>query len=112
MRSLAHEAGGHGLAAVVEDEAEIEWHVEVDAEDVGLDGGAETDGGLQVDEPRQQRAAWLRGRHADLSLDQAQHIGAHAQLQRIPGARAVRRRRWRGCRRAVGRTGAGYAQHN
>jgi hypothetical protein len=33
MRSLAHEAGGHGLAAVVEDEAEIEWHVEVDAED-------------------------------------------------------------------------------
>jgi len=100
---------GAVLATVVEDEAEVDGEVKVDAEDVGLDGGAEADGGLQVDEPVQQRAARLVRRRADLGLHQAQHVGAHAQLQRVPGARPVvaagrRRRRlggWR--RRAVGR---------
>jgi hypothetical protein len=47
---LAHESRGPGLAAVVEDEAEVDGQVELDAEDVALDGGAETDGGLEVDE--------------------------------------------------------------
>jgi len=47
----ALEAGGHGLATVVEDEAEVDWQVEVDAEDVALDGGAEAECGLEVDEP-------------------------------------------------------------
>ena len=84
----ALEAGGHALAAVVEDEAEIDWQVEVDAEDVALDGGAEAECGLEVDEPLQQRAAWLRGRHTHLGLDQAQNIGAHAQLERVAGALA------------------------
>jgi len=65
----ALEAGGHGLAAVVEDEAEVDGQVQVDAEDVALDGGAEAQGGLEVDEPLQQRAAGLRRRHADLGLD-------------------------------------------
>ena len=51
------------LAAVVEEETEVDGHVEVDAQDVGLDGGAEADGGVQVDEALQQRAALvvLRG---------------------------------------------------
>jgi hypothetical protein len=109
------EVVGAVLAAVVEDEAEVDGELKVDAEDVGLDGGAEADGGLQVDEPVQQRAARLVRRRAYLGLHQAQHVGAHAQLQRVPGARPVavvaagrrrlwgRRQRWRW---AVGRARA------
>ena len=117
----AHEAGGHGLAAVVEDEAEVDGQVQVDAEDVALDGGAEAQGGLEVDEPLQQRAAGLRRRHADLGLDEAQHVGAHAQLQRVAGALAFggRRRGWRGWggrgrRRGAAATagGAGHGEHD
>jgi hypothetical protein len=114
-RRSALEAGGHGPAAVVEDEAEIDRQVEVDAEDVALDSSAEAGGGLQVDEPLQQRAAWLRGRRAHLSLDEAQHVGAHAQLERVAGAPAERRRRGRRRRRGartVGCAGVGYAQHH
>ena len=110
QRLEALEAGGHALAAVVEDEAEIDGQVEVDAEDVALDGGAEAQGGLKVDEPFKQRAAGLRGRHADLGLDEAQHVGAHAQLQRVAGALAFRGRRRgrrrRRRRRAVAAAGA------
>ena len=116
----ALESSGHALAAVVEDEAEIDGQVQVDAEDVALDGGAEAQGGLEVDEPLQQRAAGLRRRHADLGLDEAQHVGAHAQLQRVAGALASRRRRrgrrgWggRGRRRgAVATAGAGHGEHD
>jgi hypothetical protein len=115
----ALESGGHGLAAVVEDEAEVNGQVQVDAEDVALDGGAQAHGGLEVDEPLQQRAAWLRGRHAHLGLDQAQHVGAHAQLQRVAGALAERGRRWgrrgwggRGRRGAVATAGAGHGEHD
>jgi hypothetical protein len=127
--SLAHESGGPGPAAVVEDEAEVDRQVEFDAEDVALDGSAEADGGLEVDEPLQQRAAWLRGRHGHLGLDQAQHVGAHAQLQRVAGAPAERGRcrGWRGRRRGgrrrsgrrrggrrgtVGAAGAGHGEHD
>ena len=100
---------GAVLATVVEDEAKVDGEVKVDAEDVGLDGGAEADGSLQVDEPVQQRAARLVRGRADLGLHQAQHVGAHSQLQRVPGARPVvaagrRRGRLGGRRRrAVGR---------
>jgi len=112
----ALEAGGHGLAAVVEDEAEVDGQVEVDAEDPALDGGAEAECGLEVDEPLQQRAAWLRGRHAHLGLDQAQNIGAHAQLERVAGALAERGRRRgrrrRGRRGAVSTAGAAHGEHH
>jgi hypothetical protein len=115
----ALEPGGHGLAAVVEDEAEVDGQVEVDAEDVALDGGAQAHGGLEVDEPLQQRAAGLRGRHAHLGLDQVQHVGAHAQLQRVARAlaergRRRRRRGWggRGRRGAVATAGAGHGEHD
>ena len=104
----AVEVVGAALAAVVEDEAEVDGEVEFDAEDVGLDGGAEADGGLQVHEPVQQRAAGQVRRRADLGLDEAQHVGAHAQLQRVPGAvvaAAGRRRRWRRRQRRRGRRG-------
>ena len=114
----ALEAAGHVLAAVVKDEAEVDGEVEVDAEHVGLDGGAEADCGLEVDEALEEGAARQRGRRANLGLDQAQHVGAHAQLQRVDGALADRPRRG-GCRggrgrpgRAVGRVArAGHAQH-
>jgi len=112
----ALESGGHGLAAVVEDEAEVDGQVEVDAEDAALDGGAEAQCGLEVDEPLQQRAAWLRGRHAHLGLDQAQNIGAHAQLERVAGALAERGRRRgrrrRGRRGAVSTAGAAHGEHH
>ena len=106
----AVEVVGAALAAVVEDEAEVDGEVEFDAEDVGLDGGAEADGGLQVHEPVQQRAAGQVRRRADLGLDEAQHVGAHAQLQRVAGALAFRGRRRgrrrRRRRRAVAAAGA------
>ena len=60
----AGEVGGAGLAALVEEEDDVGAQVEADnAEDVGLDSGAEADGGVQVDETVQQRAALLVRRH-------------------------------------------------
>jgi hypothetical protein len=38
------------LAALVEDEAEVDGQVEVDAEHVGLDGSAQANGSVEVDE--------------------------------------------------------------
>jgi len=52
---------------VVEEETEVDGHVEVDAQDVGLDGGAEADGGVQVEEALQQRTA-LVVRRGDVEL--------------------------------------------
>jgi hypothetical protein len=115
---LALEAGGHGLAAVVEDEAEVDGEVERDAEDVALDGGAEADGGLEVDKPLEEGAAWQRRGSTHLGLDETQHVGTNAQLQGVAGApaerawRRGRRRRGRGRASAVRRAGAGHAQHH
>ena len=70
--------------------------VEVDdTEDLGPDGGAEAHSGVEVGEPAQERATLLVRRHTDPELQQVQHVGAHAQLQRVDRARAVGRRRWR-----------------
>lgn len=97
----ADEALGSGLAAVVEEEAELDGDVEDDAEHVGLERRAEAHGGLEVGEPAEEAAALAGRRVAQLHLHKAQHVGAHAQLQRVRGA--VPRRRWRvGRRRAVG----------
>lgn len=90
---LAHEPGGHFLAAVVEDDAEVDGEVELDdVEDVGLEHRAEAQGRLQVDEPLQQRAAGQSGRQPHLGLDQAKHVGADAKLQCVARAPAERRR--------------------
>jgi len=80
---------GAVLATVVEDEAEVDGEVKVDAEDVGLDGGAEADGGLQVREAAKDAAARLGGRVADLGTDEAQHVGARRELERVLGALAA-----------------------
>lgn len=85
----ALEARGDALAAEVEDEAEVDGDVEVEPQHVGLDGRAEAHGGFELHEPVQQRAARLVHRHADLGLDQIQHVGAHAELQRVRRAMAV-----------------------
>jgi hypothetical protein len=74
------------LAALVEDEGEVNRQVELDAEHVGFDGSAQADGGVQIDEPAQQRAARLIVRQAN--LDEAQHVGAHVELERVDGALA------------------------
>ena len=52
------------LAAIVEDKVETKGHVEVDAEDIGLDGGAEAHTGVEVGEPAQQRASVVARQHA------------------------------------------------
>ena len=83
----ALEAGGDVLAAVVDEEAEVDGHVEVDAQDVGLERRAEAHRRLQVGEALDQRAARLLRRRPQLQVDQpVEHVGAHAQLQRVDGA--------------------------
>lgn len=68
----------------------MDGEVELDAEHVGLDGGAEAEGGVEVDEAVEQRAApVVQRRHPDLGLDQVQHVRAHVQLQRVRRALAV-----------------------
>lgn len=84
----ASEAGGALLSTVVEEEGDVDGHVETNAEDVGPDGGAEADGSVDVDHPAQQRAALIVLRHgADVDAEQAvQHAGAHPQLQGVDRA--------------------------
>lgn len=114
----AGEAGDAVLVAVVEQEGEVDGDVEHDAENVGPDGEAEADGGVEIGEPLQQRAALLVVWHADVQPQQVQHVRAHLELQRVDraaaggavttpapvGRRRLWRRRGRGHwrRRAVG----------
>ena len=91
----AGEVGRAFLAALVEEEGEVYGDVELDPEDVGLDRGAEADGGVEVGEPADQWAALLVRWHAQLELEQVQHVRAHFQLQCVDGASACRRRRRR-----------------
>ena len=75
------------LAAVVEEEVDVHRHVEVEAEDVGPDGGAEADGGVQVGQPLEQRAALVVLRNTDLEAEQsAVNVGAHPQVEHVDGA--------------------------
>ena len=106
------------LATVVEEEAQVDGQIEVDAEDIGLDSSAETDCGVKVDEPLQQRAALVAPRDRDVELQEVQHIGAHLQLQCVDwagattaGRRRHNRRRWAG-NHWWGRTGRRAAVHS
>ena len=116
LRSLStDEATRDVLAAVVDEEAELDGDVEGAAEHVGLDGGAETDGGLKVGEAAEDAAARRVRRLADLGADEAQHVGARRELERVLGALGVvGRRRWRRRRRrrrrAVLAAGAGHGE--
>jgi len=103
------------LATVVEEEAQVDGHIDVNAEAVGLDSSAETDCGVKVDEPLQQRAALVVPRDRDVELQEVQHIGAHLQLQCVDwaGTATTGRRRHdrRGGNHWWGRTGWRTAVH-
>ena len=74
----ALEASGHPLAAVVDEEAEIDGHVEVDAEDVRPQRRAQAHRRLQVGEALDQTAAWLLRRRPQLQVDEpGQNVSAH-----------------------------------
>ncbi|CAM0871193.1 unnamed protein product [Alopecurus aequalis] len=105
----AGEVGGAFLAALVEEEDKVNGDIELDPKDVGLDGGAEADGGVEVNEPAEQWAALLVRRHAQLELEQVQHVAAHLQLQRVDRALAGGRRRRRHNGRWDDRRGRGGA---
>lgn len=95
--SRALETGGSLLTAVVEEKAEVDGEVEMNAKDIGLDSSAKAHGGLEVDEAIEQSAALARlfRELADADLDQAiEHVGAGGQLEGVDGAFAVGRARW------------------
>ena len=87
-RSLgALEAGGDPPAAVVDEKAEVDGHVEVDAQDVGPQRRAQAHRRLQVGEALDQTAARLLRRRPQLQVDEpVQHVRAHTQLQRVDRA--------------------------
>ena len=89
--SSAYEAAGEVLATVVDNEAELDRDVEGDAEHVGLDGGAEAGGGLEVGEAAEEAAARLGRRLPHLGFHEAGHVGAHRELERVLGALAFAR---------------------
>jgi hypothetical protein len=101
---------GHALATVVDEGGELDRDVDGGAEHVGLDGRAEADGGLEVGEAAEEAAARLSGHLAGLALDEAEHVGAHAELERVHRALAAGwGRRRRGRRHNRGRWGRAAA---
>ena len=94
---------GRAPATVVDEEAEVDGQVEVDAQNVGSQDCAEAHRRLQVRQPLDQRAARRPGRRPQVDVDQpVEHVGAHAQLQRVLGALAAGAGRRRRARRAGG----------
>jgi len=108
---------GHAFATVVDEGAELDRDIDDDAEHVGLDGRAEADGGLEVYKAFDEGAAWLSRHLASLAFDEAEHIGAHAELERVQRALTAgwrgwgsrRRRRWRRWGRAAS-AGVGHCE--
>lgn len=105
LRAL--EALGDVLPAVVDEQAEVDGEVDVDAQDVGLDGGAKAHGDLEVDQPFDEAAAGLLGRLCHRRVDQAvENIGAGGELERVSRALGFPSgARWDGAR-CGGRPGA------
>lgn len=76
---IALKTGGDLLPTVVDEQAEVDRNVEVIAENIGLECGAEADGGLEVTDALHERAAWLLGWLAEGEVDEAvEHVDAHA----------------------------------
>lgn len=98
----AREAGGHVLAALVDEHRDGDGEHDADAERLGLDGGAEAERGVEVGHAGEQRAAGVAGLGPDDGVHEAvERVHARQQLQRVHGALARRRGRRR--RRRVGR---------
>ena len=80
----------------------------MDAQDIGLESGAQADGGLEVKEAVDESTALARllRELADADGDQAvEHVGAGGQFQGVDGAFAVGWA-WGGLRCRCGATGA------
>lgn len=83
----------HLLATVVQEQAERDRDVQVDAQHVGLDGGAEAGRGFEIDQATDEAAArglWWGTHH---EVQQAlQYVGTHPKLEGVLGARGLWRR--------------------
>ena len=77
----ALEAGWDLLAAVVQEQAKWDRNIKVDAQNIGLDGGAEAHGRLEIDQTGDERAARGFWRGSDDEVHQViEQIGAHTQF--------------------------------
>lgn len=75
------EVPGDVLIADIKEQTEGERDVQVDPEDVGLDGGAEADGSLEIEQPLDERAARQLRRCPNGNVEQAaEKIGTYTQL--------------------------------
>ncbi|KAF3795234.1 hypothetical protein EJ110_NYTH05098 [Nymphaea thermarum] len=81
-------SGGDGAAAGVGEQGELDIKVNLDAQDVSLDDGAEAGGGLEVDQALDERAAARATRRvADDQVEQAvEQVDADAELQGVDRA--------------------------
>nr|VVV78999.1 unnamed protein product [Nymphaea colorata] len=81
-------SGGDGAAAGVGEQGELDIKVNLDAQDVGLDDGAEASSGLEVDQALDEGAAvGATRRVADDQVEQAvEQVDADAELQGVDRA--------------------------
>lgn len=92
LRAL--ELSGDLLATVVDEKAEVDGDVEVDAKDIGLKRGANAHSSLEVEETFDEGAAlaWLLRELTVTDSDEAiEHIGAGGHFKRVNRAFAVGR---------------------
>lgn len=81
------------LATVVQEQAERDRDIQVEAKHVGFDGSAEANRGFEIGQAIDEaatRGLW-RGAHHEVQ-QVLQHVGAHPKLDGVPGARGLRRR--------------------
>lgn len=105
--SWALEAGRDGLLACTDDGAQSDRDVNMDPQDVSLDGCAEAQGGLQVGQALQHGAARARGWSPDDHFDEPDQVSACSELQGVNGALGGCSGGWVGFRLWNCRLGAG-----
>ncbi|KAK4747107.1 hypothetical protein SAY87_026144 [Trapa incisa] len=92
IRSSTLEARRHCLLASTDKKGEGDGDVEVDAEDVGLDGGAEAEGRLEVGQTVEEGTARAGGWGSDHHIDKAEEVSADSELQSVLRAGLLGRR--------------------
>lgn len=87
-------------STLVDEQAERNRDVEIDAQDVGLNGSAKTNGSIEIDQTFDEGAARFgRSLNADDSAHQSiKHVGTHIELQCIDRALSHRGVYWGGGR--------------
>ncbi|GMG98990.1 hypothetical protein Nepgr_000830 [Nepenthes gracilis] len=110
-RSSTLESRRDRFLASAKKNAERHRHFQVNPKNIGLDGGAKAERSLQVRQPLKQSAAPTpRGRGPNDDVDEAEDVGADAELQRVSGAgRRCRRRVYGGGSRWHGASGVAAA---